>query len=209
MKVYKEKINFNLNKKDFFKLINYLNEKEKNKILKFVRYEYALRSLYGKILLMNALNLDKIDLNYNQYGKPELVDMPNTYFNISHCNKWVVLAIDNKPIGIDVEEIKEDHLDIAKEFFSAEENEYLSKIDKERRVEEFYKLWTMKEAFVKNIGKGLHQEFNSFSINLINNKEEVIFNNKKYSFLVSKLENKYYLSICTENDLSKADDFIL
>lgn len=198
MEIIKKKIDYNLDKSEFHKLINYLDEKEKNKILKFVRYEDSLRSLYGKMLLKDALNLRNVNLKYNKYGKPELIDMPNVFFNISHCSNWVVLAIDNKPIGIDIEEIKGDSLDIAASFFSKEENEYLDSLNKERRVEEFYKIWTMKEAFIKNIGKGLFQDLNSFSVVLDNDKKEFTFNNIKYDFLVSKLEEKFYLSICTE-----------
>ena len=39
----------------------------------------------------------------NAHGKPYLVDFPHIHFNISHCPKAIAVAVDDKPIGVDVE----------------------------------------------------------------------------------------------------------
>ena len=39
----------------------------------------------------------------NTHGKPHLVDYPHVHFNISHCPKAIAVAVDDKPIGVDVE----------------------------------------------------------------------------------------------------------
>ena len=41
----------------------------------------------------------------NQYGKPYLSEHPDFYFNISHSGEYVLCAIDNNPIGVDIEEV--------------------------------------------------------------------------------------------------------
>jgi 4'-phosphopantetheinyl transferase len=60
-----------------------------------------------------------IRINKNQYGKPYLKEYPNFNFNISHSGEYVLCAVDDKSIGIDVEEEGKhiDYEEIAKNFF--------------------------------------------------------------------------------------------
>jgi 4'-phosphopantetheinyl transferase len=74
MKIIRKKIDFNLSKNKFEYFLNYVNEKEKEKILKYRRYEDSLRSLYGKMILKDILNLSKVELEYNKWGKPKLLN---------------------------------------------------------------------------------------------------------------------------------------
>ena len=73
MRIIKKKIDYTLDKEEFFKLLNNLNENDKEKILKYKKYEDSLRSLYGKLLLKDELNLKELNLSYNKYGKPYLI----------------------------------------------------------------------------------------------------------------------------------------
>ncbi|KAG2309812.1 hypothetical protein Bca52824_029560 [Brassica carinata] len=76
----------------------------------------------------------------------------------------------NVPVGIDVEDktrkMRHDVLSLAKRFYSSEEVKFLSSIaDMEAQRKEFIKLWTMKEAYVKALGKGFSASpFSTFSI---------------------------------------------
>ena len=84
MRIIKKKIDFTLNKEEFLRLLDNLNDNDKEKILKYKKYEDSLRGLYGKLLLKNELKVKELNLSYNQYGKPYIEDMKNTHFNISH-----------------------------------------------------------------------------------------------------------------------------
>ena len=44
------------------------------------------------------------DFLYNEHGKPYLENGP--YFSISHCKEGIAVAVDDQPIGIDVESIR-------------------------------------------------------------------------------------------------------
>ncbi|KAF8083572.1 hypothetical protein N665_0765s0014 [Sinapis alba] len=76
----------------------------------------------------------------------------------------------NVPVGIDVEDktrkMRHDVLSLAKRFYSSEEVKFLSSIaDTEAQRKEFIKIWTLKEAYVKALGKGFSASpFNTFSI---------------------------------------------
>ncbi|KAL9257193.1 hypothetical protein AKJ16_DCAP05637 [Drosera capensis] len=73
-------------------------------------------------------------------------------------------------IGIDVEEkdrvMKSDVLSFSRRFFCPDEVEHLAAIsDSQCQRQEFIKLWTLKEAYVKALGRGFSAApFDSFSI---------------------------------------------
>ncbi|KAJ0264137.1 4'-phosphopantetheinyl transferase domain-containing protein [Hirschfeldia incana] len=76
----------------------------------------------------------------------------------------------NAPVGIDVEDktrkTRHDALSLSKRFYSSREVKFLSSIaDAEAQRKEFIKLWTLKEAYVKALGKGFSASpFDTFSI---------------------------------------------
>lgn len=100
------------------------------------------------------------------YGKP-LVDVPCTdlCFSLSHTSGLVAVAITSGcDLGLDVESPRSDiDLDIATSFFSRQESAALFALPEGERVNRFFDLWTLKEAYVKAIGVGLFMPLNSFS----------------------------------------------
>ena len=198
MEIIKNKIDKNLDKKKFNELLNTLNDYEKNKILRYRRYEDSLRSLMGKIIVKEALHLDKLNLGYNEWGKPYLIDINNKHFNISHSNEWVVVAISENPIGIDVQHIDNTDISIGERFFSKDESEYLFSLTEEKRKDCFFKLWTLKEAFIKSEGKGLSIPLDSFSIDISNEKPNLMNKSENilYNMSIEKLEDDYFLATC-------------
>ena len=199
MRIIKKKIDYTLDKEEFFKLLNNLNENDKEKILKYKKYEDSLRSLYGKLLLKDALNIKELNLLYNKYGKPYLKDpYSNIHFNISHSGEWVVLAIDTVPIGIDIQEITNTDIKIAKRFFSKEESEYIFSLSEENQIEAFIKLWSLKESYIKAEGKGLSIPLNSFTIDISRDIPVLRqgINSKQCEFYTYKVEDNYFMSVC-------------
>jgi 4'-phosphopantetheinyl transferase len=88
-------------------------------------------------------------------------DRRGLHFNISHSGELVALAIAREAVGIDVEEIREmrDLLGIARRFFSAEEAQRV-----EEDGDQFFRIWTAKEAVVKAIGSGVSDGLQSFTV---------------------------------------------
>jgi len=123
MKIYALNINQTISSPLFNRLLSFVSDERRKKINKFVREEDADRALAADILLREALienfkiqNQD-ILFYYNAYGKPSLIHTPSIYFNISHSGDWVVCAINDYEVGIDVEKTENIDFDIAKSFF--------------------------------------------------------------------------------------------
>ncbi len=90
---------------------------------------------------------------YGSYGKPYLRDYPNAHFNISHSGRYVVCAVADRPVGIDVQVIGTYRHDVAVRVCSEEQ---LVKIEASNDpAAEFTKLWTQKEAYLKMLGRGI------------------------------------------------------
>lgn len=159
-----------LDKNELDQLMSIVSMERRRKAEKFWRKEDAHRGLIGEGLVRTILrrkyNLEhhQISFRTGRYGKPFIAHFPSFKFNISHSGRWVVCAVDDEPVGIDVEEARQANLNIAKRFFSIEEFEWLMAREERERVSCFYELWTLKESYIKREGEGLSIPLDSFSI---------------------------------------------
>ena len=92
-------------------------------------------------------------------GKPYLYGVPNVYFSRSHSGNLCVCAVYDRPIGVDVQERRAARYSslgqIARRFFSAEENARLAECFGAARDDLFFDLWAQKESYLKYTGQGL------------------------------------------------------
>ena len=90
-------------------------------------------------------------------GKPFLVGYPNAHFNISHSGKYVVCAVSDRPVGVDVEQRIAYKPRIAKRLFSlAVQEKIANSKDKDMA---FTQCWAENEANLKRIGCGFQCKF--------------------------------------------------
>lgn len=109
-----------------------------------------------------------------RHGKPELIDPPQPLaFNLSHSGHWVVLAWhtgrDALPLGVDVEQRsagRRDVMRLARRYFSRPEQLSLEALVGDAREALFYRLWTLKEAWVKAHGLALAPQLGAVSFSL-------------------------------------------
>jgi len=154
-------------------------------------------------VLIEEINLrnEEIQFSINAYGKPYCDFLDDFHFNVSHSESWVVCAVDCYPVGIDIEKISTIDLDISKNFFSGKEHEDL--LLSNDPFEYFFTLWSLKESYIKFIGKGLSHPLNGFSIKMskdsrinieIDNKilENIYF--KQYS-----IDKGYKMAVCSSH----------
>lgn len=119
--------------------------------------------------------------SYNEHGKPYLENGP--YFSISHCKQGIAVAIDDQPIGIDIEAIRHADEDlIARTMNEAE------RVGMDDRA--FTRLWTQKEAIVKAQGTGIISFEQLQSI--IDNRESSIETIEKEKYIYSIAYGKLY-----------------
>lgn len=116
-------------------------------------------SVSGLRALLLALKEEKInshDVKIKRLpgGKPVFENLPY-YFNISHSCGRAVCALSQKEVGVDIEFIKKKRSfdAIAKNFFSDGEQQRFRAA--KNKNEEFYRIWTRKEALLKMNGDGI------------------------------------------------------
>lgn len=90
-------------------------------------------------------------------GKPFLAHS-DIQFNLSHSGHWALLAVTRAElIGVDVEAVRttRDLSGIAESYYHPQEFAQLQLLAGSERYDYFYRLWTLKEAFLKALGVGI------------------------------------------------------
>ncbi|UYX55521.1 4'-phosphopantetheinyl transferase superfamily protein [Bacillus thuringiensis] len=166
------------------------------------------RTLIGALLIRSLIcqkykiNNEEIRFKYNQYGKPFVENFSDFHFNISHSGEWVICATANSNVGIDIEKVsKIEALKLANEFFSEEEFYDLSNMNPDEQINYFYDLWTLKESYIKTIGKGLYIPLNLFSIKK-ESRTLISYKNipQNFYFRQYSIEPNYKISACATRD---------
>jgi 4'-phosphopantetheinyl transferase len=106
------------------------------------------------------------------HGKPEIIRAaasPPLRFNLSHTRGLVAAAVTlENDVGIDVEVMDAARLtlDLASHYFAASEMEHLRRVPIDQRPEVIFAFWTLKEAYIKAVGRGLSLSLDAFSYQL-------------------------------------------
>jgi 4'-phosphopantetheinyl transferase len=133
---------------------------------RFAAGRARLRSLLGEYLNRDPRALVFVQ---NEFGKPSLIDDPSVHFSLSHTEDRAILAVsETLVVGADIEHVRVlDHLDLARRYFHPNEAaaiESLRHPDEQRQA--FFRTWTLKEAIVKALGKGLSIPLESFEVSI-------------------------------------------
>lgn len=160
-----------------------LSLEEKERAIRLIQPEHRRRFIIShaalhKILAIYLSKLKwKVRFDYNNYGKPYLKDNPSLQFNFSNSYLLSLCAITwDQEVGIDVECIQSNiyAAHIAERFFSLEEKRVLKTLPLKKQLEGFYQIWTLKEAYVKAIGRGLFCSFQEFTIDVMAKKNALL-----------------------------------
>lgn len=142
-------------------------------------------------------------LTYGNNGKPHLTQYPNINFNITHCEQLVACAFHNDSIGIDAElPAYFPEVLINRSLSEKEKCFLLSKSATTTEKQEwFYRLWTLKEAYVKKSGVGVDTNLKDFSFSFIEDKKTVTAtcSDSSITCYQTKLSLGHILSACYEN----------
>lgn len=165
-------------------------------------------SLIGQILtkkiVSNEMLIPKenVLIGKTKLGKP-IIKKPsdlNLDISISHSGSYLVIGIcDSGKIGVDIELLKDFDFKVFKNCLSVSEEMYIN-LGKEitQRLENFYEIWTRKEAILKSLGIGLQKPLPITRFYPDHNKPrvEIRHNNQQY-YLSTLKEDKFILSVCT------------
>ena len=141
---------------------------------------------------------------YGENEKPYLADFPDVHFNLSHSGERVMCVLSPFDVGCDVEIIKGDRGRLAERFFKPEESAWIKHFETlEKQSEAFYRLWTLKECYMKVTGRGMSLMPDKFSLN-VDEKENILLDHDgerpEYAFREIDLHDGYRYAYCIKND---------
>lgn len=112
----------------------------------------------------NSLPADTLPgaISYGEFGKPFYPEHPDFHFNISHSGSAVMCIVGDAECGCDTEKIRPLRRGVASRVLSEEESELFSRSGKS--IELLFTIWTLKEAFLKCLGRGLSVSLKDFSV---------------------------------------------
>ena len=182
------------------------HEKDKNRSLGAgIALDHALET-YG-------LKERGIEYEFGEWGKPSLKYHPNIHFSLSHSGDYAICSIGDKAIGNDIEVIKQGRLKVADRFFAKEELDWMYAVqDEEKITQRMFRIWTMKESFLKATGKGISLPLNAFAVVMDeeNNKIRVKHNyNAKFYHMKEYTDIAgYRVAVCCEESRDVAYSMI-
>lgn len=148
-----------------------------------------------------------------EHGKPCFPAFPAFHYNISHSGDFVVCAVSDRPVGIDIQQISENAdrpMKIASHFFSKEEQEALQALrsDPAKNTDStepssdlafctlFTRYWTAREAYIKLNGLGLSESFAGYRPDLESGR--IITSDGPTAFLIEcEAPEGYRMTACS------------
>lgn len=162
--------------------MKWLSEEERKRVHDFSRDELRDSHLITRAGLRATLSQysDSVPPKAWQFersarGKPRLSDqspMKELSFNLSHSGDWLAVGVTvDNDIGVDVQHKQHQHslAELAQRFFSPEEAESLATQPEARQAEHFFRLWTLKEAYLKARGLGIANGLDKARFHIDNN----------------------------------------
>ncbi len=181
MLLYVTEINENISEDILEDRMSLLCSNRRQTALEYKNPKDRVRSIAAGLLLQQGLT-DKLtdegrlaskgmltaglEIKEGAKGKPYLADFPYLFFNISHSGNMVGCVFAEQEIGFDIQKIRPCKQDLLIKKFHPDEKMYYEKLDEELRTVLFFRLWAIKEAYVKYTGEGLSEGFASFRVDM-------------------------------------------
>lgn len=148
------------------------------------------QELAAGYLLKKYLGIYKDDqILCNEYGKPYL-SSGNVYFNLSHSEEYVALAMADHEVGVDVEKIRKYHDATVKKVFNDDQRKMLEQLPVSKKDSKFTEIWTKMESILKLEGTGFTDRW-----------PEIDYS----AYCVQTIQwNSYFISVATREAVSFA-----
>ena len=145
---------------------------------------------------LTEYGLSASDVYIGKTGKPL---HPEICFNLSHSADMAMCVLSEKNVGCDIELMISPHISSFERFFTEKEQEYICRAKSSSETNQrFFRLWTMKESYLKMTGEGIIVPLNSvevyperLSVKRFGRVQECTFN--------CMFKDNYAISICEIN----------
>ncbi len=153
-------------------LLSLLDASSVKRVQSYVHAADRDRSLIGEYLAKSLLSsqfskeIKKIKFKRNKYGKPFWDEESDVHFNISHSGSWIIVGVSSLPIGVDIEQIRPIEKSVYSHVLTKNEIAQIENLPSASQNSSFFRYWTMKESYMKAIGKGFSLSPLSFELDL-------------------------------------------
>ena len=163
-----------------------VSQQRREQALKFAHESGRRLSLAVYLLLIEGLQkeygiTEPPEFDYLEGGKPVIKNHPEIHFNFSHSGNVALCAIDNQPVGADIEMPRKITPSLISYTMNEEERTIIESASDQ--IMTFLSFWTKKEAVLKLTGEGIRS-----------NLKTVLENNELYQIETIKTD-KYVYSI--------------
>lgn len=193
-----------------------LSTEEREKAVRFIQGHHAIKYVCNHHFIRNVLaaylNILPAEVKFchTALGKP-YIENSNLFFNLSHRNKYGLLAIFKEAeVGVDIEYIKElqDVATFSSYSFSEQEKAIIFSNDK-TNPEILFTFWTFKEAYIKATGTGLSVDISKINLADFFDKETNVMpdDNNRWTLKRLNAEEGYKAAFATTGKVDKLVEF--
>ncbi len=150
-----------------------------------------LRCILSGILIYKTYGDVEDKILYNKYKKPYFKDSKMN-FSISHSGNYVMIANDILDIGIDIELINPQNIDLLSYAFNDSEKRLIGS-----SIEEFTRYWTIKESSYKASGSTTIVDIKDIDVSSYADEGRVMIDGINYHIVNKKFEN-YFVSVASK-----------
>lgn len=138
---------------------------------------------------------DETPIVRGEHGKPSLAEYPEIKYNMSHADGIAVCLLSDRECGVDCEGVRPYRPNVVKRSFSDSEKQLIENASEDERNLLFFRLWTLKEAYVKAIGIGISYPMNTVEFSFSDNKITSSVKDYKFKQYILK-DGKFIVSVC-------------
>lgn len=125
----------------------------------FVGARIALRCILARQL---GESPGALRFEYEPWGRPRLAGVRKPHFSVTHSGSAAAIAVGGTPLGLDLERVLPVSPDVVADSLTPDE---LARVRASADpVDSFYAHWTLKEAYLKALGRGLSVPLESVSV---------------------------------------------
>ena len=178
----------------------YLNKSQIENMFKYKkendRINYAVTKTIVNLLFsrIEKIKYKEIRWQYGKYNKPYIENKSKIKFNISHTKGCSIVTFSRNNIGVDIENLKR-NID-----YSEIKNNFFMNSEKILTLNDFYKHWVSKEAYLKYKGVGLTQSLESVEVIDENDNAVKVIDRKnniqKEILIFDKEKENFIFAIC-------------
>ncbi|HSP46606.1 MAG TPA: 4'-phosphopantetheinyl transferase superfamily protein [Clostridiaceae bacterium] len=156
----------------------------------------ALLDEYGK-------RLEDLRMVRNAWGKPMVYGDDTIQFSISHCRDGAAVSLSRTRTGIDMERIRPFSMRTAEKVLTPDEFRFVT--SSAQGELDFFRLWTLKESYVKALGTGASYPFRKMEFRVDEQGSDIRFSRSRAVFQLHEEMPGFIVAVCHLRDPGDGD----